>query len=69
MKTYTFHYIADTNLVIPIKAKNVQSAKKKLEKIKDRPNFIRDYNNGFMIMESEDFITDENGNVIEEETE
>ena len=69
MKTYTFNYIVDTNLIIPIKAKNVKSAKNKLEKILKQPNenLVRNYNIGFMFTESEDFIKDENGNVVEEE--
>lgn len=68
MKTYTFHYIVDTNLAIPIKAKNVQSAKNKLEKLKrSKEPLVRNYNTGFMFTESEEFITDENGNVIEDE--
>lgn len=68
MKTYTFHYIVDTNLIIPIKAKNVKSAKNKLEKLKmSKEPLVRNYNTGFMFTESEEFITDENGNVIEEE--
>lgn len=69
MKTYIFNYIVDTNLYIPIKAKNVKSAKNKLEKILEQPkdNLVRDYNMGFIFTESEAFITDENRNVIEVE--
>ena len=39
------------------------------KKILKQPNenLVRDYNIGFMFTESEDFIKDENGNVVEEE--
>lgn len=69
MKTYIFNYIVDTNLNIPIEAKNVKSAKNKLEKILKQPRetLVRDYNTGFIMIESEEFITDEDRNVIEEE--
>lgn len=70
MKTYIFNYIVDTNLCIPIKAKNVKSAKNKLEKIllkETNETLVRNYNTGFIFTESEEFIMDENGNVIEVE--
>lgn len=64
-----FHYNVESHLKIPIKAKSIKSAKRKIEKLfkkRIKYNLVKDYSIFIDIFECEDFITDENGNVIEE---
>ena len=70
MKTYIFHYNVETHLAIPVEAKNVKSAKKKIDKLfnkKAKDILIRDYHDVIDIIECGELIKDEDGNVIEEE--
>ena len=70
MKTYIFHYNVETHLAIPVKAKNVKSAKKKIGEIfnkKAKNDIVRDYHDVIDIIECGELIRDEDGNVIEEE--